>query len=179
MAMLKAALVILVEENKPPDEIFRRLSAMVRSEQERRFFVTSTLAVVNLATGEMQLTNAAHTPTYLVREGDVTEIALTGHPLGALGDVYGRQTVELTNGDVIIWLSDGLVEATDETGDPFGYERLEEALRGSTASAAEVRDRLLAAEVAFTDGKPAEDDKTLVAMRYSVSQTGTSAPTPE
>ena len=179
MAMLKAALVILVEENKPPDEIFRRLSAMVRSEQERRFFVTSTLAVVNLATGEMQLTNAAHTPTYLVREGDVTEIALTGHPLGALGDVYGRQTVELTNGDVIIWLSDGLVEATDETGDPFGYERLEEALRGSTASAAEVRDRLLAAEEVFTNGKPAEDDKTLVAMRYSVSQTGISAPTPE
>ena len=51
MAMLKAALVILVQEHKPPDEIFRRLSAMVRSEQERRFFVTSTLAVVRSGAG--------------------------------------------------------------------------------------------------------------------------------
>jgi len=179
MAMLKAALVILVQEHKRPDEIFRRLSAMVRSEREGRFFVTSTLAVVNLAQGEMELTNAAHTPTYLVRQGEVTEIALTGHPLGALGDVYGRQTVGLENGDVVVWLSDGLVEATDESGEPFGYDRLEQALQGSSVSASEVRDRLLGAEEAFTEGKPAEDDKTLVAMRYSVADDGTSAPIPE
>jgi len=179
MAMLKAALVILVQEHKPPDEIFRRLSAMVRSEQERRFFVTSTLAVVNLARGDMELTNAAHTPTYLVRQGQVSEIALTGHPLGALGDVYGRQTVELLDGDVVVWLSDGLIEATDDSGEPFGYDRLEQALQGTSTSAAEVRDRLIAAEDAFTHGKPGEDDKTLVAMRYSVADTGNSAPTAE
>jgi len=179
MAMLKAALVILVQEHKPPDEIFRRLSAMVRSERQRRFFVTSTLAVVDLEKGEMEITNAAHTPTYLVRRGKVSEIALTGHPLGALGDVYGRQTIPLEDGDVVIWLSDGLVEATDDSGEPFGYDRLEQALEGSSASASEVRDRLLAAEEAFTHDKPAEDDKTLVAMRYSVADTGDSAPSPE
>jgi serine phosphatase RsbU (regulator of sigma subunit) len=179
MAMLKAALVILVQEHKPPDEIFRRLSAMVRSEQERRFFVTATLAVVNLAQGEMEITNAAHTPTYLVRQGKVSEIALTGHPLGALGDVYGRQTVGLQDGDIVVWLSDGLVEAADDSGKPFGYDRLEQALQGSSVSAAEVRDRLLAAEEAFTGGKPAEDDQTLVAMRYSVAGTGDAAPIPE
>lgn len=178
MAMLKAALVILVEERKPPDEIFRRLSAMVRSEQERRFFVTATLAVVNLTTGTMELTNAAHTPTYLVRGGEVTELALTGHPLGALGDIYGRQEVTLADGDVVVWLSDGLVEATDDQGEPFGYERLGAALGSGGTSATEVRDRLLAAEEAFTQGKPAEDDKTLVAMRYSVGVAGSSTPAP-
>ncbi len=179
MAMLKAALVILVQESKPPDEIFRRLSSMVRSEQERRFFVTSTLAVVDLAAGQMDLTNAAHTPTYLVRDGQVTELALTGHPLGALGDVYGHQQVALADGDVVVWLSDGLVEATNEAGEPFGYERLEAALAGPTASATEVRDRLLASEEAFTNGKPGEDDKTLVAMRYSVARSGGTTPIPE
>ena len=179
MAMLKAALVILVEERQPPDEIFRRLSAMVRSEKERRFFVTSTLAVVNITQGEMELTNAAHTPTYLVRESQVREIALVGHPLGALGDVYGRETVALQDGDVVVWLSDGIVEATNEFGDPFGYERLEQALQGNASTAAEVRDRLLAAESAFTGGKPGEDDKTLVAMRYSEATVGRSTPISE
>jgi serine phosphatase RsbU (regulator of sigma subunit) len=127
----------------------------------------------------MELTNAAHAPTYLVRQGRVSEIALTGHPLGALGDVYGRQTVELRDGDVVIWLSDGLIEATDDSGEPFGYDRLEQALQGTSSSAAEVRDRLLAAEEAFTHGRPAEDDQTLVAMRYSVADGGHSAPIPE
>jgi sigma-B regulation protein RsbU (phosphoserine phosphatase) len=177
MAMLKAALVILVEERKPPDEIFRRLSAMVRSEQERRFFVTATLAVVDVDRGTMELTNAAHTPTYLLRDGTVQEIALIGHPLGALGDLYGRQEVSLQDGDIVVWLSDGLVEATDSEGEPFGYDRLMAALEQPAETAAEVRDRLLASEEAFTQGDPGEDDKTLVAMRYSATTAGSSTPT--
>lgn len=167
MAMLKAALVILVQENKPPDEIFRRLSAMVRAEPERRLFVTATLAVLDLERGRMDLTNAGHTPTYLLRHGEVQEIALVGHPLGALGESYGFQSLTLQHRDVVIWLSDGIVEATDAAGEPFGYERLLSSLRGADGSAADIRDRLLRAEEAFTGGREAEDDKTLVAMRYS------------
>lgn len=169
MAMLKAALVILVQEGKPPEEIFRRLSAMVRGERERHFFVTSTLAVINTRTGEMELTNAGHTPTYLLRQGEVAEIALTGHPLGALGDSYGHQTIQLTDSDIVIWLSDGIIEAADDNGEPFGYERLRSSLEGEAASASEVRDRLLTAAEAHTGGRPAEDDKTLVAMHYSAA----------
>jgi sigma-B regulation protein RsbU (phosphoserine phosphatase) len=178
MAMLKAALVILVEEGKPPAEIFRRLSAMVRAEPERRLFVTSTLAIVDFRLGSLELTNAGHTPTYLLRDGEVKEIALTGHPLGALGDSYGFRAVALEDRDVVVWLSDGIVEAADESGEPFGYDRLVAALRGRGDSANEVRDRLLAAEEAFTGGRPSEDDKTLVAMRYRDSEWGPPRPTP-
>ena len=127
----------------------------------------------------MELTNAAHTPTYLVRDGAVREIALIGHPLGALGDLYGRQEVALEDGDIVVWLSDGLVEATDNEGEPFGYDRLMAALEQPAETAAEVRDRLLAAEEAFTQGDPGEDDKTLVAMRYSATAAGSSTPTVE
>jgi len=169
MAMLKAALVILVQEGKPPEEIFKRLSAMVRGEQERRFFVTSTLAVIDFRSGKMELTNAGHPPTYLLHHGEVSEIALTGHPLGALGDSYGHQTIQLAYGDIVVWLSDGIIEAVDDSGEPFGYERLQSSLEGEASSASEVRDRLLTAAKAHTSGRPGEDDKTLVAMRYSAA----------
>ncbi len=171
MAMLKAALVILVEERKEPVEIFRRLSAMVRTERERRWFVTSTIAVVDFRRGEMELTNAGHPPTYLVRDGEVEEILLQGNPLGALGEEYGHCRVALRSGDVVTWLSDGLIEATDERGEPFGYERLRAALRGPAASAAEVRNRLVAAAERHAGGRPTEDDKTLVAMCFRRSPT--------
>ena len=85
----------------------------------------------------------------------------------------------LEDGDVVVWLSDGLVEATDGEGEPFGYDRLVTALEHPAETAAEVRDRLLAAEEAFTQGNPVEDDKTLVAMRYSATTAGSSIPTPE
>ncbi len=166
MAMLKAALVILVEEHKEPVEIFRRLSSMVRAERERRFFVTSTIAVIDFRRGVMELTNAGHPPTYLVRDGQAEEILLQGNPLGALGEEYGQRRVTLESGDVVAWLSDGLIEATDERGEPFGYERLRHALQGSATSAAEVRDRLVAAVTYHAGTGPAEDDKTLVAMHF-------------
>ncbi len=167
MAMLKAALVILVEESKRPEEILRRLSEMVRADaSDRRTFVTATVAVVDFRAGRLELTNAGHPPTYLVRAAGVEEILLPGNPLGALGETYGRTTVELATGDVAVWLSDGLIEAVGAAGEPFGYDRVREALAGPAPSAALVRDRLLAAVERHVKGRPPDDDRTLVAMRY-------------
>jgi sigma-B regulation protein RsbU (phosphoserine phosphatase) len=169
MAMLKAALVILVDEGKPSQEILRRLSAMVRSESERRFFVTACIAFIDLERGEMELTNAGHPPTYLLRDGEAQEILLTGNPLGALGESFGQVQISLQENDVVVWLSDGLIEALDPAGEPFGYDRLEQALDGPADDAAQVRDRLLAAVESHARGVPATDDKTLVAMLYRPS----------
>ena len=166
MAMLKAALVILVEDGKPAKEVLRRLSSMVSAENDRRFFVTASIAFIDLASGEMELTNAGHPPTYLVRDGAVQEILLPGNPLGALGESFGQQQISLQEGDVFVWLSDGLIEALDPTGEPFGYERLKQALNGPADSADQVRERLLAAVESHARGAPASDDKTLVAMHY-------------
>lgn len=166
MAMLKAALVILVEQGLPATEILRRLSAMISAGSERRFFVTATIAVVDLARGEMELTNAGHPPTYLVRGSRVREILLPGNPLGALGESFGQETIALEDSDVVVWLSDGLIEALDPAGEPFGYDRLREALQGEADSAEKVRERLLSAVEHHSGGQPASDDKTLVAMLY-------------
>ncbi len=166
MAMLKAALVILVEERKPAEEILRRLNDMVRAEKKQRFFVTATIAVVDFQRHAVQITNAAHPPAYLLRGGRVVEILLPGSPLGALGSDYGRRDLDLEPDDVLVWLSDGLIEAADRKGEPFGYLRTEEALAGPAGSAVEVRNRLLAAVNEHAAGRPPDDDRTLVVMRY-------------
>ncbi|MEJ2084431.1 MAG: SpoIIE family protein phosphatase [Acidobacteriota bacterium] len=168
MAMLKAALVILVEDGREPVAILERLSSMVRDEEERRFFVTCTLAIVDFKQQSLALTNAGHPPTYLLRRGEVAEIALEGNPLGALGDSFGQTEISLENGDIVVWLSDGLFEATDPNGDPFGYERLRTSLQGQASHPAEVTARLISAVEGYTGGRASEDDRTLVAMRYSL-----------
>ena len=166
MAMLKAALVILVEEGKPAEEILRRLNGMVRAEKKQRFFVTATIAVIDFRRHHLQITNAAHPPSYLLRDGRVEEILLTGSPLGALGDEYGRHEVQLEPNDVLVWLSDGLIEAADNDDEVFGYDRTIEALTGPAESAMAVRNRLLAAVQVHTGGRAPDDDRTLVVMRY-------------
>jgi sigma-B regulation protein RsbU (phosphoserine phosphatase) len=167
MAMLKAALLILVEQTRDPEEILRRLDSVVRSNRESRFFVTATLGMFNLKTGVLRLTNAGHPPTYRVRGPEVDEILLPSSPLGGLGRTYGKETLTIQPGDAVVWLSDGLIEATNAADEPFGYDSVIKVLRGVAGeSAADIRNRLLAAVERHTAGHPLSDDRTLMVMRY-------------
>jgi len=170
MAMLKAALLILIEETQDPEEILRRLDAVVRNNDDRTF-VTATLAIVDLARGTLRLTNAGHPPTYLIRGRQVQEIMLPGSPLGGLGHTYGKATVPMQPGDLVVWLSDGLIEAVGSDGEPFGYDKVAETLAAGRVgqTATEVRDRLLAAIGRHVGSLPPDDDRTLVIMRYRSS----------
>jgi len=168
MAMLKAALLILVEQTREPEDILRRLDAVVRN-GNTRVFVTATLTLINLRTGTLRIHNAGHPPTYLLRGGEIEEILLPGSPLGGLGRTYGRAERTLHRGDVLIWLSDGLIEATNASGEPFGYDAVLKALQGTGKggnNAADVRNRLLAAVDRYVGDEPPSDDRTLVVMRY-------------
>jgi len=166
MAMLKASLLILVEEHDDATVILQQLDRVVRTSLEGRLFVTATLALLDLETGRLELTNAGHPPTYIVRGDTVHEVVLPGAPLGAFGHNYGTATWDLEPGDNVVWLSDGFIEATNSEGDLFGYERTLSSLRGDNSTPAMVRDRLLEKVAAHTAGQPAEDDRTLVVMRY-------------
>lgn len=74
-------------------------------------------------------------------------------------------------GDLVVWLSDGLIEAIGDGDEPFGYEKVLETLAGGQQGqqATEVRDRLLAAISLHSEGRPPSDDRTLVVMRYRSS----------
>ncbi len=170
MAMVKSALALLTEEEERPEEILRRLHELMRgrlqSANSGRGFVTATLALVDSASGELVVTNAGHPPTYLLRAGEVTEIMLPSTPLGTLSDDYGQTRLQLEPDDVVVWLSDGLIEATDERQQDFGYDRVTETLTGLDPEPATVRDRLLDAVARHSGGGTPEDDCTLLVMAY-------------
>lgn len=170
MAMVKSALALLSEEENRPEKILERLHVLMRerlwTSENSRGFVTATLTIVDSATGEMLITNAGHPPTYLLRGGKVREILLPSTPLGALGNELGQTSVQLLAGDVVVWLSDGLIEAMGADEEDFGYDRVMSALAGLEPDPVAVRDRLLAAVDSHTGGGAPEDDRTLLVMAY-------------
>lgn len=173
MAMLKAALQILVEQAEEPREIFRRLDGLVRGSGEKRLFVTASLALFDPGSGMVELTNAGHPPTYLVRaDGRVEEIALPSSPLGGLGAQYVSETLQLAPGDSTVFLSDGFIEAADPRGRPFGYEAVPRALAGPVATAEQLRDRLVETVLAHVGTGPVGDDRSLVVVRYREAESG-------
>ncbi len=171
MAMFKAALEILIADRKPIETILTRLSSMIRGASGRRYFVTAAISIIDLKKETLSVTNAGHPPVYRKRGDQVTEVLIPGTALGTLDDNYGRKDVGLAPGDFVVWMSDGLIEATGPSGDVFGYDRIMEALAKPAETAAMVQSNLLSTLRDFTQDDPAEDDRTLVVMRYRTTTT--------
>jgi len=74
--------------------------------------------------GTTTIANAGHLNPY--RDG--RELQLTPSlPLGVLADSeYGQTTFQLNRGDRLVFLSDGVVEATNTEGELFGFERTQQ-----------------------------------------------------
>jgi serine phosphatase RsbU (regulator of sigma subunit) len=169
MAMVKAAITTLVEEGADETSLFRRLNELVFRSTERRAFMTLAFTIFDLGTGMIRHTNAGHLYPYLLREGSLP-IALESPslPLGVRSDI-STHTVEmkLEEGDAIVYLSDGIVEAQDENGDPFGFDQLESLLGNSTDRSPDaIRDAILRAIAIHCGSKPADDDRTVMVLRF-------------
>jgi serine phosphatase RsbU (regulator of sigma subunit)/CHASE3 domain sensor protein len=142
-------------------ELYARFSS-------NRMNVACCYAILNRASLRMTVGNAGCIYPYLWRCGKVTEIEVSGLPLGAwAGFKYTSQSVLLSAGDLVIFSSDGLVEARNEQGELFGFERLEAELRTlpTKIDAKATVNRLIDAVLTFTGNVELQDDLTLLVAR--------------
>ena len=107
----------------------------------------------------------------LIRRADGTILweQIGGLPLGttlAGRMAYQERAEVLFPGDMVILVSDGVVEARNQAGELFGFERLEQTVaRGPAESAAAMRAYIQAVLATFTAGGEPSDDMTIVIMR--------------
>jgi serine phosphatase RsbU (regulator of sigma subunit) len=169
MAMVKAAMTTLVEEGADEVSLFRRLNELVYRSTERRAFMTLAFTIFDLERGTLRHTNAGHLYPYLLREGQPPlGIEVPSLPLGVRSEIMTRTAeVDLQEGDAIVYLSDGIVEAQDESGDPFGFDQLEYLLAtAEDRSPSSIRDRILDAVARHSGTRPADDDRTIMVLRF-------------
>jgi serine phosphatase RsbU (regulator of sigma subunit) len=179
MAMVKAAITTLVEEGAEERSLFQRLNELVFRSTERRAFMTLAFTVFDLEHGTIRHTNAGHLYPYLLRNGVSAPIAIESPslPLGVRNKIV-TQTIDmpLEEGDAVVYLSDGIVEAQDSNGDPFGFDTLEALLTAqSDHSPSAIRDAILTAVATHSGTRPADDDRTVMILRFEnfrVSLTG-------
>ncbi|HEV7572227.1 MAG TPA: SpoIIE family protein phosphatase [Thermoanaerobaculia bacterium] len=169
MAMVKAAITTLVEEGAEETALFHRLNDLVFRSTERRAFMTLAFTIFDLEKGTIRHTNAGHLYPYLLREGQKPRgIEVPSLPLGVRSTISTHTAeVDLQEGDAIVYLSDGIVEAQDEHGEPFGFDQLEALLsQSSERSPSTIRDQILEAVARHCGARPADDDRTVMILRF-------------
>ena len=149
-----------------------RLNDEIARDNSEDMFVTMIFGLLDTSTGALALCNAGHENPWLVRaDGSVTHLSPDGGPPLSVvsGFPFVVDMVQLSVGDAMVFVSDGITEAQNQTHDFFGTERLASALSRVTASAAiaATGNALLNDVRIFEDGAEATDDLTVLAFRYT------------
>jgi sigma-B regulation protein RsbU (phosphoserine phosphatase) len=117
--------------------------------------------------GNLAYVNAGHQPPLLARTDGLQELRMGGTVIGPLPDVaFRRGFMRLDPGDVLVLLTDGLVERMAPGGEFFGEERLKALVRENhELPAGDLVNRILEATLAHGGGQPWDDDVTLMVVR--------------
>jgi phosphoserine phosphatase RsbU/P len=134
-------------------------------------YATLFYAWVDSPRRELRYVNAGHEPALLFRQRQSRAIALesTGAVLGLTHrSSYGQRTIPLEPGDLLVVFSEGLAEAVDYLGRPFGSAGVLSVLRHSQcARAADLVEEILdAAERHAGRGVPSAD-QTVAVVRFT------------
>ena len=93
-------------------------------------FVTGILGRLDLESGLLRWVNAGHQAPLLVRQGRVVGplTSVPSLPMGLGGQPMEVTETSLEQGDRVLLYTDGVVDAHEPGGEPFGEERLSELL---------------------------------------------------
>jgi sigma-B regulation protein RsbU (phosphoserine phosphatase) len=120
-------------------------------------------------TRRLRYANAGQVAPMLLRAatGEIERLNAGGPPVGLLTfSMYEDGEVTLQPGDTVLCYSDGISEATNETGDMWDEETVEQILRDSAnLSAAELIQKLIAAADNFAGAAEQADDMTVVVLK--------------
>jgi sigma-B regulation protein RsbU (phosphoserine phosphatase) len=115
----------------------------------------------------LQLANSGLPRPLHCRNGKVEEIQATGLPIGLFNNAtYDELTLQGKKGDVFLFISDGILDATSAKGQMFGRHRLEDIVKANCGGSAEdIVDAIFTAVSDHAEGVEAFDDQTIVANK--------------
>jgi len=169
MAMVQGQLGLLHDLGHPIAEVIPTLDVNLARFNPGNRFLTLAMAVLEPG-GRLQLANGGHCPAALLRgDGTVTLLPSNGPLIGLVsGATWSSAELVLAPGDCLVLYSDGVSESTSRDGVEYGCAGVQRTLGGLRGAApAAVGRALLDAAAAHREGREADDDVTLLVLRYT------------
>jgi sigma-B regulation protein RsbU (phosphoserine phosphatase) len=150
--------------------IVKHANTVVSQDVDDDSFITFTCGEVDPAAGTLRMVNAGHEPALILRK-DAAEVEVTqvhGIVLGVNVDaVYTEFTVSIAAGDTVVLYTDGLTEATNERGELYTIDRLQETIIAHRALTPQGLANAVFETVRKFANSELRDDSTILVLRLT------------
>jgi sigma-B regulation protein RsbU (phosphoserine phosphatase) len=138
--------------------------------QERKLesqYVVMLFALWNDETRTLQVANSGAVQPLFCRTGQSQTVQAEGFPLGLFPNAaYDEISLATEPGDVIVFISDGILDAENTQAEMYGQERLSELLcRHREQPPRQIADAILADVTRFQGEQERFDDETIIVLK--------------
>ena len=173
MSQMKGIFHSLVQLLDPKKFIVQANDALSRC-LDKSSFVTVSYLIIDCFDKTVQFARAGHCPTLYYNNitSQTVYYKNKGLGLGILRNSNFNKYVQVNEltylpGDILVLYTDGIVEATNDENEQFGYVRLEESVkRHANLGAQEIQDEILNDLHTFCAKSKIDDDYTLLVIRF-------------
>lgn len=171
MVVAKTIIKNQMMAGQPAGEAMGLINARLFGSGAASMAVSAFVGVLEISAGRLLYVNAGGPAPMLMREGSYE--TLPGQEMPKLAEIesvsYRAMELQLRQGDRLLLLSGGAVEARNAQGQPFGRERLRALLeggRGKDVDLPAVLQRACDGIAVFEEGQERETDVTLLLLEY-------------
>ncbi len=169
MASIRASLRAHARSIYEMSEVLRQVNCDLCADTLISEFATLFYGVIDTSTRRFTYANAGHTPPLLIRDGRICHLSTGGSVLGIDERLHWQQQAfDLFSGDVLLMHTDGLHEALNFQDEPFGRQRVEQAVLAAIdlgRDAEGIAKHVLWEMRRFAGLQTRPDDLTLIAVR--------------
>ncbi|MDR7128924.1 serine phosphatase RsbU (regulator of sigma subunit) [Algoriphagus sp. 4150] len=176
MSQMKGIFQSLIQLNLSPSDFMIKANSALSKCLEKNHFITASIFIINTAQQTICHSRAGHVPTlFHQKERNKSEyLEIDGLGLGILRNMqYEKHVVEKTftykSGDVLVLLTDGIVEAKNEKSHQFGYDRIRNLLEVYHGlNPLEIQTKMIDSLHAFVGGDGLiDDDYSIMVVKFT------------
>lgn len=175
MSQMKGIFHSLIQLGLSPSEFMIKANSALGKCLERNHFITASIFIINLEKKEICHSRAGHVPTlvYSAKDQKAEFLMFDGLGLGILRNkLYENHVQEKTfrydTGDVLVLITDGIVEAKNQKGLQFGFERVKSLVEiNHSKTPKEIQQVLIDSLHSFVGGDGMiDDDYSLMVVKF-------------
>jgi len=159
----------LIEQELYPGEMLKRLNDALMERPLESHYIALMFTLWDDVNRRLFIANSGLPRPILYRDRKMWVLEAVGTPLGLLpGLDYDEHRIDCQPGDILLFPTDGVLEALNKAGDEFGYDGVEMTLNSCKESSSEgIKAALSDALALHCEGVNRQDDQTLIVFKVT------------